>query len=732
MVSPDVRATGTASPDATVTVNGVLAEIDSSGKFQATVVLGAGTNTIEIIASDLAGDVRSQVLTVVTLRPQQEAEAGLFGEVIAIDTSSLGVTRITLDTTSEGVQAVEAAENTAVMIPGRETASAEDISVGDFLAVLATAAGAPKDALSILVKPKGPVSYAHFTGSIVGAVGDQISLMDGDGNLLTVDMFIEGDGIKPGEVVTALVHQDLKAGNLSVVAAELADTKMGRLAEALNNSLRSGARDNLQNLTDRGKAGITGHLTTLERILNRVDPNIRFVFADALQDSLQGYSTSQSLVDLGTPALKLKGVIEIIDREGGLLFVTPREGPQIELQLNESTFIRDVFGAAALPITLQVGHSIEALYDPQSGEAQTVDVIFPSLARNVAGALLPQAEMGELEGTIAEGTNPSVVPPVAVVRLASGRKVTLAVTPETRVVVEGQPSDLGRLAEAIGKTVKVRYDISAMAAIAIDTFDPGQSFFSGVVKSFIPKFGVSIPRNSEAGNIVVTTPEGETITLDITKNSIIQREGQRLDRSTIQLGDLVKPTSRYNAATGEVEKLVLKAPQLLGSIRGTYVTPGGKDYLTLSTDQLNLVTVRVSSAAPVTRQGEEASIAGLIAGERLVSGGYNPLALQALELAVAAPKSLKASGTVAAIDQQLFILTVTPAQGQALELLVPNKPGIITRDGDSRAAFSELKVGDKVVAAFFTTSELSLHRCPAVKARGVATSNNPCRSGHGS
>ena len=31
-----------------------------------------------------------------------------------------------------------------------------------------------------------------------------------------------------------------------------------------------------------------------------------------------------------------------------------------------------------------------------------------------------------------------------------------------------------------------------------------------------------------------------------------------------------------------------------------------------------------------------------------------------------------------------------------------------------------------------TTSELSLHRCPAVKARGVATSNNPCRSGHGS
>ncbi len=696
-----VQASGTASPDATVTVNGVLAEIDSSGNFQATVSLDAGTNLIEVIVSDLAGEVRSQVLTVISVRPQQQAEEGIFGEVIAIAVPSPGVTRITLDTTTKGVQTVEAAENTAVKIPGREIAFAQDISVGDFLAVLADAAGDPMEALSILVKPRVPVNHAHFTGSKVGTVGEQISLMDGDGNLITADLLLDGDGIEPGQVVTALIRQDLKAGSLSVLAAEPADKKMERLADALNISLRSGARENLQNLSDRGTAAITGHLTTLEQILHRVDPNIRFLFADAFRNSLQGYRTATSFVDLGTPTLKLRGVIETIDRAGGIIFVTPREGPQLGLQLTEATFIRDVFGAAALPITLQVGHAIEAIYDPQSGEAHTVDVTFPTLGSNVIAALLPQAKTGEFEGTVAEETDPTAVPPVAVVRLASGRRITLAVTPETRIVVEGQPSELGRLAEAIGKTVKVRYDTSAMEAIAIDTFDPGQAFISGVVKSFIPKFRVSIPRSTEAGNIAVTTPEGKTITLDITENSVIQREGQRLDRSAVQLGDLVRPTSRYNADTREVQKLVLKAPQLLGTIRGKFTTPGGRNYLTLSTDRLNLLTVRVPSVAPVTLGGEEAGFADLSVGERVVSGVYNPLALQALELAVAAPKSLKATGTVAAIDQQLFILTVTTTQGEALELLVPNKPGIITKDGNPRASFAEVTVGDQVVAVSF-------------------------------
>ena len=635
---------------------------------------------------------------------QHQPQEGLFGAVIAVTTPSPGLTRITLDTTAKGVQTVEAAENTAVSIPGRETASAEDISIGDFLAVLTH--GDRLDALSILVKPEVPVTYAHITGSKVGAAGDQISIMDGDGNLITADLLFEGTGVDPAQVVTALVHQDLKTGSISILAAEAAEGKIERLNVALERARRSRATENVQNLGNRMREGITGHLTTLQEILNRVDPNIRFVFVDALETSLQKYTSLSDSFGLDTPTVKLTGVIEDIDRAGDILFVTPREGTQVRLQLTGATMIRDVFGADALPIKLQVGHSIVSLYDPQTGRAHTVNVTFPTLEENLIRALLPQVETGELEGTVAEGTDPPAVPPVAVVRLATGRRVTLAVTPETRIKVEGQPAELDRLAQAIGKTVKVRYDPSAMEALDIETFDPGQAFVSGVVKSFIPKFGVRLPGSPEPGNIAVTTPGGKTITLDITEDSVIQREGQRLDRGAIKLGDLVRPTSRYNARTRQIQILVLKAPQPLGTIRGKASSPRGRDYLTISTDQLNLVTVRVPSVTAVTRRGEEAGFAELQVGERVISGRYNPLALQALELAVQPPTALRATGTISSLDQQFFILNLTPTEGRPLELLVPNKPGIITRDGNPKATFNELKVGDKVLVAFYKSDKV--------------------------
>ena len=643
------------------------------------------------------------VVTVVTasspILAQHQPQEGLFGAVIAVTTPSPGLTRITLDTTTKGVQTVEAAENTAVSIPGRETAFAEDISIGDFLAVLTT--GDRLEALSILVKPEVPVTYAHITGSKVGAVGDQISIMDGDGNLITADLLFEGNGVDPAQVVTALVRQNLKTGGVSILAAEAAERKIERLNGALEMARDRRATENVQNLGNRMRAGITGHLTTLQEILNRVNPNIGFVFADALETSLQKYTSLTDSFGLDTPTVKLTGVIEDIDRAGGILFVTPREGPQVRLQLTEVTMIRDVFGADALPIMFQVGHSIVALYEPQTSRAHTINVTFPTLEENLISALLPQVEMGELEGTVAEGTDPSAVPPVAVVRVASGRRVTLAVTPETRIVVEVQQSDLGRLAEAVGKTVKVRYDPSALEALDIETFDSGQAFVSGVVKSFIPKFGVRIPRSTEPGNIAVTTPSGETITLDITEDSVIQPEGQRLDRGAIKLGDLVRPTSRYNAETHQVQKLVLKAPQLVGTIRGKATTSRGRDYLTISTDQLNLVTVSVPSSTAVTRRGEQTGFADIQVGERVISGRYNPLALQALELAVLPPKAHRSTGTISSLDQQFFILNMTPTEGGPLKLLVPTKPGIITRDGNPKASFNELEVGDKVLVAFY-------------------------------
>ncbi|MDA1189128.1 MAG: hypothetical protein O2854_05560 [Chloroflexi bacterium] len=58
---------GITLPDAVVTVNDIEAEVDEDGEFFAAITLVEGPNTIEIIASDFAGNEASTVLTVIYL-----------------------------------------------------------------------------------------------------------------------------------------------------------------------------------------------------------------------------------------------------------------------------------------------------------------------------------------------------------------------------------------------------------------------------------------------------------------------------------------------------------------------------------------------------------------------------------------------------------------------------------------------------------------------------------------
>ena len=68
VTSAAIPAVGRTSPDATVSVNGRLVEIDLSGNFQTLLTLEEGINLIEVIASDLSGEVLTRVLTVIYIR----------------------------------------------------------------------------------------------------------------------------------------------------------------------------------------------------------------------------------------------------------------------------------------------------------------------------------------------------------------------------------------------------------------------------------------------------------------------------------------------------------------------------------------------------------------------------------------------------------------------------------------------------------------------------------------
>ena len=59
--------TGITAPDAVVSVNGMLVDVDADGEFSTTVSLEEGPNSIEVIASDYESHEASQILTVIYL-----------------------------------------------------------------------------------------------------------------------------------------------------------------------------------------------------------------------------------------------------------------------------------------------------------------------------------------------------------------------------------------------------------------------------------------------------------------------------------------------------------------------------------------------------------------------------------------------------------------------------------------------------------------------------------------
>ena len=66
---PEVVVRGTTIPEAVVTVNGAVADVDADGRFSVTVTLEEGPNLIEVYASDFEDREASEMLTIVYERP---------------------------------------------------------------------------------------------------------------------------------------------------------------------------------------------------------------------------------------------------------------------------------------------------------------------------------------------------------------------------------------------------------------------------------------------------------------------------------------------------------------------------------------------------------------------------------------------------------------------------------------------------------------------------------------
>ena len=673
-----ISASGLTSPDAVVSVNGMLASVDDEGNFTAeNVPLNEGPNLLEIIASDLSGAMASEVLAVAVT----EGEA-VFGVVSDIEDVGQGLTRITLNSRDGTQSTVESSIVTGALVPGRTAAAVGDIRIGDSLAVTGSVNRGAVSADLIMVKPASPVSHTHIVAARVGAseTGD-VRLMDAQGNLVNAAVSNQaGYVVETADVVTAALRQDLKTGSLVLSGAQSWDDSVNRLRRAIEESETRGPQGNRTRLGRRLQGAVTGSLTTSMELVYRVDSNSRFIFQQAFNTRLTVLSQALDDLGLGPALIRGRGVIEGTSRTGGAVFIAPEAGPEFILNLSDDTELR-VFGDPATFAKLELGQRAAFLYSPSDSSLSSLDVLFPRLSPSAAEALRVQALVGELQGTLASA-------PVAgsvTLRLDSRALVTLAVSDDVRVNIFGQPAGLEGL--ALGANVKALYDPDLASVVAIDVIDVNQTFVSGVVESIVPKFraGLIIPGAGEEGNIIIITPQGDRAVLKITQETLVERDGVRLNIGAPRLGDLVRPTTGYDPSTRNLIKLSVRSPEVRGTVRGTLERQPGRRTLTLSTDSLKLVSFNVLEDTVLLVRGdegeEEAAFDALEVGSRVVYAQYEPFTGGLSKLLLDPPRVRGTSGSIALLDNEKGVIAIAPPTGGTIRLLVPNKPGIITVNG---------------------------------------------------
>jgi hypothetical protein len=298
---------------------------------------------------------------------------------------------------------------------------------------------------------------------------------------------------------------------------------------------------------------------------------------------------------------------------------------------------------------------------------------------------------GEVEGVLT-GVNLSAVPPFLVMAPTGGPPLNLTIAREARILVNAREGSLGDLVP--GTSVKVRLDPATNEAIHVElaSLGPNEQFAAGVVEEL----------NRKLGRIGVLTTEGQRVDLSVDASTVIEREGKRVPIAAVKLGDLVRPTTHYNSVSLLAGKLALKEPvpaQLEGFARGKLMSSPDLGLLTITTPTLEVVTLSVSSATTLTREGLSARFGDIKVGERVVAT-YNSVDGESLRIEVFAPRAQRVSGVIVARNEETSVIAVETGTGERIALIISKKTRVTAAQGQP-GTFADLKVGVRVERAFY-------------------------------
>ncbi len=625
-----VTVAGVTSPDATLSVNGRLAFPDPEGKFSLDLeLLGISSPwIIEVVASSVTGETESAVRPIIF--SGESGNSGLFGTVNSVTPSE-----ITLQTGS-GTVSFSVDDGTSVAIHGWKSPSASNIALG-------TLAGVTHDgshAESVLAVVGRPVRTRHFTGVVTSAQAagtsteGSITLLDSSGRQITAATANETRKVVVGEVVTAVLKQDISTGNLTATGIDPALDGAERVFEALamNQGIESTqATENTTALRWRLAEHGVRHVSML------VNSQPYEGWQDAVTSADETYTKLFSKHHIGAPSADVTGLVTSIATSLGtsatkLITVQPASGQAVMVKLSENTPVA-LFGERIKSGQLDLASRITVRYAIDGNDANRVTVMAGNtLSRESSAQLAAVAGQGEIQGVLMDiGDSESVIS--IMVDRTTGQQISLQ-SIGAAVYRNGAPVKLESSLE--GSNVFARFDPASYRLLELESLAllRGEELVTGVVHSFIPKFA--------DGNLTIRTADGQMRTFTHDSTTAIRRDGLHVSIHDVRPGDLVRPNTRVRTSgeAGEIVSLSLKTPEpgrVTGIIRGVTPGLGGQVQVTVSNIWLDLISLKVNSQTAISQQGHELGVQDLMVGQKVALASYDPVTLEAGTLALDPP-----------------------------------------------------------------------------------------------
>ena len=636
-----ISVTGITAPDATLSVNGRLALPDTEGRFSVDVDLSGfiGPMVIEVVATSVAGETETLVRPVIFLdRPDI---SGVFGTVTSATPSKLSLQ------TASGPVTFSIDSDTGVAIHGWDSPSVSDIARGAPVAVMADGLHAK----SVLAVVGRPVRTRHFTGIVTGFEPSDsirpgsITLRDGSGLQITAitDSSLEHPTV--GEVVTAVLEQDLSSGSLSVTAIDRALTGAQRLYDALALNQEIGSADASANLTALRWRLAEHGVRNLSMLVNGQSFEGS---QDAMSNANDTYARFFAEHNIGAPSADVTGLVKSIatsmatgagpgESTGSMRLVTiqPESGQAVMVKLSDTTPVA-LFGERIKSGQLDLASRITVRYTLSGNDANRVTVMAGNtLSADSSTQLAAVAGRGEVQGILMDVKDTGEF--ITILDLATGQTITLQTggrSPRAPVYLNGAPVELDSSLE--GLSVFAHFDPASQRLLELESLalSPNEETVAGVVHSFIPKM--------TKGNLTIRTAEGRFRSFTHHAGTAIRRDGLLVSIQDVRIGDLVRPNTRVRI-TGEIQVLSLKTPEpglVAGIIRGVTAGFGGEVRVTVSNIWLDFIGLRVNSETAITQEGRTLGAQDLTVGQEIALASFDPVTLETGVLALARPKDL--------------------------------------------------------------------------------------------